>query len=900
MEACEYIVDIASQLPTFTEQSFAELLKREDQLLKITTATLQELIKMREQINPLVEAQRFELEYRRAVSRNMDVLQLFGTDVSTANRRHRLSIAYVMLSVEQKLRSLLVPVDTLSEASENESVQEIVSVGVALSRSRRLLVHGLAGSGKTTLLQWIAVQSASRSFKNELSGWNTTLPFYIRLRHCINSGLPAPETFPRLVAPAIAEIMPKLWVHTILKSGDALVLIDGLDEVPVAQRERIRVWLTELVETFPNARYILTSRPHAVEEGWMNHEGFEEAELQPMSISDIQLFIDYWHKAVLEELQEDTEKAELPLRAEHIKRAVKSTRSLRNMATSPLLCAMLCALNRDRREQLPADRIELYEACIQLLIERRDKERHIELIDYPTLTYRQKRALLEDLAYWLVKNGWSEVERQQVERRFSRKLANMPNITSDVIGSGVCRYFIERTSILREPVLETIDFTHRTFQEFLAAHAAIDDEDIGLLIQNALNDQWREVIILASGIAPKKVREYLIQELIKRGDKVRRNRYQLHLLAVSCLSTSVVLGHDLKSEVEKRLGELIPPKNMIDASALASAGELAIPYLAKDKQYSDPINKACIRTLSLINGDMALDAIEEYADSPSLTVISELVRAWDSFDREIYAQRVLSKAFKEIKKLRLNGLLSLEGCQYFTNITALTLSGCEKIEDLSPLSALTHLTSLSLSGCEKIEDLSPLSALTHLTSLSLSDCEKIKDLSPLATLTSLTSLKLTFCRIVSDLKPLSKLIHLKFLDLLSCPIISNLFPLTNLTQLTNLDLSLCIRISDLKPLETLTRLASLNLTDCRQVDDLKPLEALTRLTSLNLSGCLKIRGDLSALKSLTHLTFLDLSNCTQVYDLYGGPLCQDTKRGCDKSYYPPFHSRVLNVFAPAL
>ena len=33
---------------------------------------------------------------------------------------------------------------------------------------------------------------------------------------------------------------------------------------------------------------------------------------------------------------------------------------------------------------------------------------------------------------------------------------------------------------------------------------------------------------------------------------------------------------------------------------------------------------------------------------------------------------------------------------------------------------------------------------------------------------------------------------------------------------------------------------------------------------------------------------------------YSGPLCQDTKIGCDKSYSPPFPSRVLNVFAYGL
>src|SRR5438270_3551584 len=34
-EACEYIVDIASQLPQYSERNFAEILKREDQLLSI-------------------------------------------------------------------------------------------------------------------------------------------------------------------------------------------------------------------------------------------------------------------------------------------------------------------------------------------------------------------------------------------------------------------------------------------------------------------------------------------------------------------------------------------------------------------------------------------------------------------------------------------------------------------------------------------------------------------------------------------------------------------------------------------------------------------------------------------------------------------------------------------------
>ena len=155
------------------------------------------------------------------------------------------------------------------KCAQDETGRTIISVDIALSYSSRLVISGLPGSGKTTLLQWIAVKSASRSFEGQLSNWNDTIPFYIRLRHCIQSELPKPEDFSSLVAPAIADTMPKGWVHTQLKSGRAIVLIDGLDEVPALKRENVRLWLKDLVETYPQGCFIITSRPHAVKEGWI-------------------------------------------------------------------------------------------------------------------------------------------------------------------------------------------------------------------------------------------------------------------------------------------------------------------------------------------------------------------------------------------------------------------------------------------------------------------------------------------------------------------------------------------------------------------------------------------------------------------------------------------------------
>src|SRR5712692_5646123 len=146
-ESCVYIVDIASQLPTFTEQTFAEVLKREDQLLERTNEVLKELRGMRAQLDPRIDDQRFEIDYRQAVARNLDVLHLIGADVSQVNRRHRLSVAYITLSAARK--SPPVPTtDAPSEDLPEEAEQDIVSVETVLADANRLLVRGQPGSGK--------------------------------------------------------------------------------------------------------------------------------------------------------------------------------------------------------------------------------------------------------------------------------------------------------------------------------------------------------------------------------------------------------------------------------------------------------------------------------------------------------------------------------------------------------------------------------------------------------------------------------------------------------------------------------------------------------------------------------------------------------------------------------
>jgi predicted NACHT family NTPase len=60
------------------------------------------------------------------------------------------------------------------------------------------------------------------------------------------------------------------------------VLVDGVDEVPREQRTEVRRWLERLIRNYPDARYVVTTRPSAVDEQWLA-EGLLRYELLPLS-----------------------------------------------------------------------------------------------------------------------------------------------------------------------------------------------------------------------------------------------------------------------------------------------------------------------------------------------------------------------------------------------------------------------------------------------------------------------------------------------------------------------------------------------------------------------------------------------------------------------------------------
>src|SRR5207244_1865855 len=129
------------------------------------------------------------------------------------------------------------------------------------------------------------VSCAKRTFTGPLSDLNDAVPFFVQLRRFLERDLPNPSQFLDYAAQPLVGALPGGWVERRLQSGDAVVLIDGVDELPEESRDVAREWLRQLCDAYPDARYVVTSRPAAIREGWLDYEEFSVSDLQPMDLS---------------------------------------------------------------------------------------------------------------------------------------------------------------------------------------------------------------------------------------------------------------------------------------------------------------------------------------------------------------------------------------------------------------------------------------------------------------------------------------------------------------------------------------------------------------------------------------------------------------------------------------
>ncbi|MFG2652247.1 NACHT domain-containing protein [Streptomyces sp. NPDC048436] len=750
--ACVHLVRFFTQRPGFAARAqleeFRELREQRDQLDVILRRVSGD--------DWLAADARFEENYARYVVERHGRLTIYGVDLrDPGGQEWPLDSAYLSLRAVAT-----AAVEDEPEAAREGSAAEVEqSVETVLTSHGRVLLQGVAGTGKTTLVQWLALTTARQdSVPGHLPQLLGRVPFVLPLRTLAREGteLPLPDDFLRRVGCPLAGTEPDGWAARLLQNGRGVLLVDGLDEIPKADRARARDWLRRLLAAFPGNLWLVTTRPSALAPGWLEREGFHEFTLNALRPDDLRRFIQRWHTASAAPEGLD----------DNLIQSLRASAELSRVATNPLMCSLICALHAERRGALPQGRAALYKAALSMLLERRDTERGVP---GPKLGEEAASEPLKRLAYWLIRNERTQIERADAVEMVRRLQPQVPSLQELGGPEEALQYLLERTGLLREPALGAVDFIHRTFQDYLGAKAVLEERDFGILVKNAHVDQWEDVVQMAVAQSDHKGRADLLLRLSDRGNREKDPTVQarLRLLALASLEQATRLDPDVRLTIETEAARMLPPRSLRQARVLARTGPLLLGLLPRARDLEGDEELATVHAICQIGGDAAIPRLREFLDTRQPVVRAQLLGHWDRFDTHVYADEIIrplvtadpSQPVTVRSRTELDALADMPGCERVgihgdfapeavraaldpRRLRELRLRGALQLDDLGLLGGFPALESLTLQGCRNLRDPAPLTRLPRLHTLVLEDLPQFEPLAKLADCPSLGALHL--------------------------------------------------------------------------------------------------------------------------------------------------------------
>ena len=414
-----------------------------------------------------------------------------------------------MLAGRQLERGIL-PEEAL--AALEKQAPASVRIEDAIEKHNRVVVLGDPGSGKSTLLKHLTLRLAS-----ERSG---RLPILVPLnayaaaleKEDLNLQVYLPQYFANLSA-AISGLQPLF--DSALAKGQALVLLDGLDEV---QRERGQ--LVRKVEAFcedavrAGNKVVVTSRIVGYRDCALEAKKWALHTLLDFDEQAIEAFASQWCQAFEKSTRGNTPEAIAAAEVERqsLLAAIRANPGVRRLAANPLLLTILALIKR-QRVTLPNQRARLYDLYLETLINAWSKARALDGRQVgPELDYLQTLEVLSPLALWLRQENPTAglvTERdliEQLTRHFMGEGWQLPRGQALERAGRFLRSVRQYSNLLLARGEGQYGFIHLTLEEMLAAYGVVQigqvelEESLGFIQEHLVDPAWRETILLAVGI----------------------------------------------------------------------------------------------------------------------------------------------------------------------------------------------------------------------------------------------------------------------------------------------------------------------------------------------------------------------------------------------------------------
>ncbi|PZV26519.1 MAG: GUN4 domain-containing protein [Snowella sp.] len=380
---------------------------------------------------------------------------------------------------------------------------------------RSMVIQAWGGYGKTTLLRHVTYIYCQKLYNQPPYKVPQLLPVLLDFRQWQKVILEEKPDLPTLIEkyhlpylPGGKDVkLPPNWAkHWLSQKAGMLVMFDGFDEVKEQGKEGeekprslVSRWVGQQMRDYPNAVFILTSRPAAYRLDFDPESKFNLSfYIKGLNADQRERFIQSWYLSREKHFSADPNhpavSTEAYRRTQDLLQQLTSRPELEDLAKSPLMLAIIVNLHASYDgASLPDRRVDLYRAIIRLQLGDRPLAKKIDLL----LPLQDSQRVLQQLALFMVQGTLSRIEEYLLLAQLRKGL----DFLDSTVENAEFLKQMEEVSELLVKVDHEYEFAHRHFQSYLSACEIIDTNQESLLLANWQKTEWKDTILMYASLA---------------------------------------------------------------------------------------------------------------------------------------------------------------------------------------------------------------------------------------------------------------------------------------------------------------------------------------------------------------------------------------------------------------
>ncbi|MEW9576926.1 NACHT domain-containing protein [Bacillus toyonensis] len=358
----------------------------------------------------------------------------------------------------------------------------------------KLLITDSAGMGKSTFLKFLFLSSIRQQIQ---------IPVFIELRRLNINHSVIDEIYKKINF--ISADFTKEHIIELIKDGDFLFFLDGYDEIPGNDRDKVSSDLKQFISYGNKNRFIITSRPHH----GLHFSDFEKFEIVGLQKEESFELIEKYDNVSGYKLHENL-----------VKTIDNAKGQFDEFLENPLYVSLLYLTYRNKHE-LPLTQASFYRHVYDALYSDHDltKEDGYKRQILSGLSKDELDSFLQQFAFQCIEGGINDFEKD-----------HLLNALKEVLKDSVLERKIEPSEVLVDiiqnvPLLikegSSYKWIHKSFMEYFAAkYISIDRDKVEFLEglwENQLTylDDFSNLLTIYADIDKKTFNDIFVKRLLE-------------------------------------------------------------------------------------------------------------------------------------------------------------------------------------------------------------------------------------------------------------------------------------------------------------------------------------------------------------------------------------------------